>query len=43
MTNPLFLALIRAGELCPQEAWPTGLAVYYDPGSVSLETGETLS
>ena len=39
----LYIALVRAGELCPQEEWPTGLAVYYDPGSVSMATHETLS
>ncbi|MBC7250511.1 MAG: hypothetical protein H5T62_09525 [Anaerolineae bacterium] len=43
MANPLYIALIRAGKVCPREEWPTGLAVYYDPGSVSLETDETLS
>ncbi|HIP95646.1 MAG TPA: hypothetical protein EYH32_00340, partial [Anaerolineae bacterium] len=43
MTNPLYIALIRAEEICTKEEWPPGLAVYYDPGSVSLETDETLS
>jgi len=41
--NDLYIALIRAEEVCAREEWPTGLAVYYDPGSVSLETDETLS
>ena len=39
----LYIALVRAGEICSQEGWPTGLAVYYDPGSVSTATHETLS
>lgn len=39
----LYIALIRAKEICPQEDWPTGLAVYYDLGSVSMATHETLS
>ena len=41
--NDLYIALIRAEEVCAREEWPIGLAVYYDPGSVSLETNETLS
>lgn len=41
--NDLYIALIRAEEVCPRAEWPIGLAVYYDPGSVSLESGETLS
>ena len=39
----LYIALVRAEGICPQEEWPNGLAVYYDPGSVSTETCETLS
>ena len=39
----LYIALIRAEEVCAQEEWPIGLAVAYDPGSVSLESYETLS
>jgi hypothetical protein len=39
----LHIALIRAEEICTQEEWPMGLAVTYDPGSVSSESFETLS
>jgi hypothetical protein len=39
----LYIALVRAEEICSQEEWPNGLAVYYDPGSVSTATHETLS
>ena len=38
-----YIALVRAEVICPSSEWPTGLAVYYDPGSVSLSTDETLS
>lgn len=42
MTN-LYIALVTADEICSIEQWPNGLAVYYDPGSVSTATYETLS
>ncbi|MEA3341142.1 MAG: hypothetical protein U9R15_14350 [Chloroflexota bacterium] len=42
MTNS-YIALIHAEEICAREKWPLGLAVYYDPGSVSTGTYETLS
>ena len=38
-----YIALVRAEVICPPREWFGGLAVYYDPGSVSLSTGETLS
>ncbi len=39
----LYIALVPAREICSHEQWPCGLAVYYDPGSISIATGETLS
>jgi hypothetical protein len=39
----LYIALIRAEEVCAQDEWPLGLAVTYDPGSMSSMTFETLS
>ena len=41
--SELYIALLRAEEVCAREEWPSGLAVYYDPGSVSKVTCETLS
>lgn len=43
MTDSLYIALLPAPIVCAPKRWPAGLAVYYDPGSVSLRTGETLS
>ncbi len=43
MTNPLYIALLPAPIVCAPHKWRAGLAVYYDPGSVSVGTGETLS
>jgi hypothetical protein len=39
----LYIALIRAEEICTREEWPIGQAAIYDPGSVSLITFESLS
>ena len=39
----LYLALVRADQVCLAGDWLYGQAVYYDPGSVSLHSGETLS
>jgi hypothetical protein len=39
----LYIALIRAEEVCAQEEWPIGQAVTYDPGSVSSMSFESLS
>ncbi|MBI5565369.1 MAG: hypothetical protein HY870_10750 [Chloroflexi bacterium] len=39
----LYLARLRAAQICPASDWPYGQAVYYDPGSVSLSSDETLS
>ncbi len=41
--NNLYIALIRADEFCSEYRWPGGVAVYYDPGSISLESHESLS
>jgi hypothetical protein len=39
----LYIALISAAEICLPDEWPGGVALYYDPGSVSTHTWETLS
>jgi hypothetical protein len=39
----LYIVLVRADQVCLAGDWPYGQAVYYDPGSVSLYSGETLS
>ncbi len=39
----LYIALIPADEICYSKQWPCGLALYYDPGSVSMRSHETLS
>lgn len=41
--DDLCIALVRAVDICSPYTWPTGLAVYYDPGSVSLASNQTLS
>jgi hypothetical protein len=38
-----YIALVRAEIICPSHEWSGGLAVYYDPGSVSFGTWQTLS
>ena len=43
MTNDLYIAMIPARLVCSQEDWSTGLAVYYDPGSISMKSRLTLS
>ncbi len=39
----LCLALLTREQLGMVSEWPTGIAVYYAPGSISSYTGETLS
>jgi hypothetical protein len=41
--DDLCIALVRAVDICSPCTWPTGLVVYYDPGSVSLASNQTLS
>lgn len=41
--DDLCIALVKAVDICSPYTWPTGLAVYYDPGSVSLASNQTLS
>lgn len=41
--NDLYIALIPARLVCAREDWSTGLAVYYDPGSISMKSRLTLS
>lgn len=43
MIGVLCIALVTAQEICSEEQWPNGRAVYYDPGSISFATRETLS
>jgi hypothetical protein len=39
----LYIALISAAEICLPDEWLGGVALYYDPGSVSTHAWETLS
>lgn len=41
--NKLYIALVRAEEIVARGQWLTGQAIYYDPGSVSMDSNETLS
>lgn len=41
--DDLYIAMIPAKQIYSHEDWSTGLAVYYDPGSVSTASHETLS
>ena len=38
-----YIALVRAEVICPPSEWPNGVALYYDPASVSFGTWQTLS
>ena len=42
MSKP-YIALLKRAQVCAPDDWPSGVAVYYSPGSVSTYTGETLS
>ena len=41
--TPLYIVVLPAPIICGPDLWRAGLAVYYDPGCVSVGTGETLS